>query len=203
MIIAWDVCDRVPRIAWQMGRDAGVMAFPGEKASDVLVQTVHDLRLQHGTIDKLAVLRGPGSFTGIRIGLATALGMQTALQIPCFGISKFQALARQLAEKSGLIVLHGPRQTLFTCVLQQGQLIGQPQQQELAAVDQSQPCFGDSPLASVQVEVVDVDYAAVCAAMAADLNDTSAYPLEPLYIRSADTTVGKPLIAKLLEGEPG
>lgn len=46
-------------------------------------------------IDQIAVSLGPGSFTGIRIGIATVLGLKTALRIPCFGVSALQAVARE------------------------------------------------------------------------------------------------------------
>jgi tRNA threonylcarbamoyl adenosine modification protein YeaZ len=44
-------------------------------------------------IDLIAVSRGPGSFTGIRIGLATALGLSRSLDIPCVGVPLFDAIA--------------------------------------------------------------------------------------------------------------
>ncbi|MDR1630899.1 MAG: tRNA (adenosine(37)-N6)-threonylcarbamoyltransferase complex dimerization subunit type 1 TsaB [Oscillospiraceae bacterium] len=47
-------------------------------------------------IDLVAVTTGPGSFTGIRIGVATAKGLAQPLSIPCFGISTLECIAYPL-----------------------------------------------------------------------------------------------------------
>ena len=44
----------------------------------------------------IAVADGPGSFTGLRIGMAAAKGMALALKIPIVGISTFEVIARRL-----------------------------------------------------------------------------------------------------------
>ncbi len=49
-----------------------------------------------GSIDRVAVTVGPGSFTGIRIGLATARAMGLALDIPVVGVSTLVAFAGPL-----------------------------------------------------------------------------------------------------------
>jgi len=45
----------------------------------------------------VAVAIGPGSFTGLRVGLAVAKGMALALKIPVVGISTFEVIARRLS----------------------------------------------------------------------------------------------------------
>ena len=58
-----------------------------------------------GSLTRLAVATGPGSFTGIRIGLAMARAMAVALGIPVVGVSTLAAFAAPLlsAPRSGII----------------------------------------------------------------------------------------------------
>ncbi len=55
------------------------------------------------TLDGFAVTRGPGSFTGLRIGISTLKGMVEATGKPMKGISTLRALAAQAADGSHLI----------------------------------------------------------------------------------------------------
>lgn len=49
-------------------------------------------------LEGLAVAVGPGSFTGLRIGMAVARGMVRALAVPAAGISTFEVIADRLAD---------------------------------------------------------------------------------------------------------
>lgn len=49
-------------------------------------------------MDRIAVTRGPGSFTGLRVGLAVARGLGLVLDVPVVGISTLAALAEDVSD---------------------------------------------------------------------------------------------------------
>jgi len=53
-------------------------------------------------LTRIAVTVGPGSFTGLRVGLSFAKGLATALSIPCVGVNTLEALAAS-ANATGLV----------------------------------------------------------------------------------------------------
>lgn len=55
------------------------------------------------TIDAIAVAKGPGSFTGLRIGTATVKGLGLALDKPVIGVPTVEGLAMNLYDTKGLI----------------------------------------------------------------------------------------------------
>ena len=66
-------------------------------------EVLKDAHLTITKMDAIAVGLGPGSFTGLRIGIATAKGLAIALNKPIAGIPTLDALAHSLSCTSGLI----------------------------------------------------------------------------------------------------
>ena len=54
-------------------------------------------------VDAVAVAEGPGSFTGVRIGVAAAKGFTWGGEIPCYGVSTLEAMAETLGVYEGYV----------------------------------------------------------------------------------------------------
>lgn len=74
------------------------ISFETRTHSETFMPLVHRVmeraKLTHDELDAYAVTVGPGSFTGIRIGLAAVKGMALAAGKPCIAVSSTEALAR-------------------------------------------------------------------------------------------------------------
>ncbi len=59
--------------------------------------------LKVSDIDRIAISEGPGSFTGLRIGMAAVKGLAWACDIPCCGVSTLAAAAEGVAHINGTV----------------------------------------------------------------------------------------------------
>ena len=76
--------------------------------SQTLMAMAEDLLKSAGLsvkdVEAVAVAAGPGSFTGVRIGVAAAKGLAWGGQLPCYGVSTLESMARNLGAWNGFVV---------------------------------------------------------------------------------------------------
>jgi tRNA threonylcarbamoyladenosine biosynthesis protein TsaB len=115
----------------------------GERVSraQTLLEDVDALLRQAGShpseLDRLAVGIGPGSFTGVRIGLAVARGLALSLDLPGSGVSTLDSLAA--GAPGALPVVDAKRREVFTLIDGEPRLL-MPQD---LPVDGGALCVGD------------------------------------------------------------
>jgi len=102
------------------------MAKTPLKYSERLIDWVDFLLKQHeigmGQVDCFAVAAGPGSFTGLRIGVAAAKAFGQAAGRPVIAVSSLQALAFRFRQFSSLVapVVDARRQQIYAAVYETG-----------------------------------------------------------------------------------
>jgi tRNA threonylcarbamoyladenosine biosynthesis protein TsaB len=112
-IFAFDTA--TTRASCALVRDGTVVGERLTKAREVLAaadELVREAGLEPGAIDGLVVGTGPGSFTGVRMGLATARGLALALDVPVAGVSTLAAYAGGtpvIDARRGEVFTEGPR----------------------------------------------------------------------------------------------
>lgn len=77
-----------------VGRTGDPTRTHGERLPGDLLAALGAAGLSLGDVDLCAVASGPGSFTGLRVGIATVQGLALSRQLPVVGIPTLKALAR-------------------------------------------------------------------------------------------------------------
>jgi tRNA threonylcarbamoyladenosine biosynthesis protein TsaB len=107
---------------------------PGSRPNHTrrLLELIHEVMERGGTgwpdIDRIAVGIGPGTFTGLRIGIATAQALSRARELPLVGVSTLHALALpasdETPDRAVMAVLDARRGEAFMAAWAPGHLPG-------------------------------------------------------------------------------
>jgi tRNA threonylcarbamoyladenosine biosynthesis protein TsaB len=140
LILAFDTATSVATSA--LVRDGRLLGERSSVAVRVLEDVdvlLRDAGVEPGELDALAIGIGPGSFTGVRMGLAAARGLAFSLDLPIAGVSTLAALAA--GAPGALPLIDAKRRELFT--LQDGEIVALP-----AAVFEApgRVCVGDGAI---------------------------------------------------------
>ena len=74
-----------------------------EKLHVFIEEILHENNVKFPDLTAVAVSQGPGSYTGLRIGVSSAKGFCYALNIPLIAIDTLQLLAKQVEIENGVI----------------------------------------------------------------------------------------------------
>ncbi|MCK4606025.1 MAG: tRNA (adenosine(37)-N6)-threonylcarbamoyltransferase complex dimerization subunit type 1 TsaB [candidate division Zixibacteria bacterium] len=106
--------DRLVKLSEQIGISHGRILI--KKISDLL----ESAGLDRGDLDGIVASTGPGSFTGLRVGLAAAKGIAVAIDIPIVGVSLFDVAAHRLGERDAYVVVPFKRDEYFVTLVTRG-----------------------------------------------------------------------------------
>jgi tRNA threonylcarbamoyladenosine biosynthesis protein TsaB len=191
LILAFDTATGVATSA--IVRDGETLAertsTPGRMLEDV-DELLREAAVEPASLDAIVVGTGPGSFTGLRMGLAAARALAFALDLPAAGVSTLDALAA--GAPAALPVIDARRREVFT--LADGEPVARlPAELEL---EPGTTCVGDGAVRyRDDLEALDavvppddselhVPRARLHAQLARDFGP--AEEVEPIYIRAPD-----------------
>lgn len=162
-----------------------------------------DVGIDYDALDRIAVTRGPGSFTGLRIGLAAARGIGLAAGKSVLGIDRFAIHFAQHKQQGRdlLVVLESRRAELFTRYYPAE---GEAQPPRLLSVEEISQEYKGALVAGDVYDLLRSSFDLTClalsleaevvsaAALAARANPTDpAFLPRPMYLRPPDVSFPK------------
>ena len=89
-----------------------------EKLHVFIVALLEENKITFQDVDAVAVSQGPGSYTGLRIGVSSAKGLCYALNIPLIAIDTLEVLARKISVEEGVVIpmIDARRMEVYTAI---------------------------------------------------------------------------------------
>lgn len=168
-----------------------------ERLMDVIGECFKQASLEYSDLGKVICTIGPGSFTGVRVGLSTARGIALGLSIPVIGVSSLAALAHE-ADAAGSLT--GSLATILDARREEAYVLWNDAAQVMR-YDALDGLFGDAEFVlcgsgaggflnssttprNILHELAAAPIATI-ARLGAGMNENAAPP-EPLYLRAPD-----------------
>lgn len=179
-----------------------------ERLLPMIEELLSEACIAYRDISRIAVTTGPGTFTGLRVGLSVARGLALSLGVPCTGLSGLEVLAAQAKKNEGIVhsVIKGRGGQVFYQVFE-----AEGGAKPAKALHKAVNIDADDARAAIETRSGYVIGSAVplvlgreagpedvidpiVLAKAAFPLDPDDYPPEPFYLREADAIAAKPII---------
>jgi tRNA threonylcarbamoyladenosine biosynthesis protein TsaB len=108
-----------------------------EKLHVFIDEILKETQLDFSDLKAIAVSQGPGSYTGLRIGVSTAKGLCYSLNIPLIAVDTLQTLAMQLKVEDGVVIpmVDARRMECYTAVFDNKHLLVRAIESEIITED--------------------------------------------------------------------
>ncbi|HEY4030098.1 MAG TPA: tRNA (adenosine(37)-N6)-threonylcarbamoyltransferase complex dimerization subunit type 1 TsaB [Caulobacteraceae bacterium] len=169
-----------------------------ERLAPMTAEVMAQAGLPFSALDRVGVTVGPGSFTGLRVGLAFAKGLGLALGKPCVGVGTLEALAAS-SPGPGLTaaVIDARREQVYLQAFESGRAVMAPDALPVAtAAARLAELWRGGPLrlvgpgapllAGIAPEVFVIERAAPDPLAVCALTADRTTPARPLYLRAPD-----------------
>jgi tRNA threonylcarbamoyladenosine biosynthesis protein TsaB len=188
---------------WRDGRLMDVRDFQSERAHNaVLFAPLASLLKEVEELECLVCGTGPGSYTGIRVGIAAAIGISIARKAPLIGLPSLLALRHADGLERYAVCGDARRGSWWWAEVENGRLVLPPQTEaaeataaraavwpgQIFTTDETSPPFCGATCTSPRAELLASRAGGLSGASIARL---AAQPVEPLYLGAAFVTQSK------------
>lgn len=182
-------------------RQEAMLRGQDAKLPDLVTAVLSDADTPLAKVDRFAVVTGPGSFTGIRVGVAFARGLALATSKPCVGVTTMEASLPSGQQGSAIVALQAqkrPPDITFWCqTFRTGEATAAPTEMlaaDLARLVTERPhaLFGEIDTLMSHVPQQFVQAASPTASQAARVAmrlDPDTRPARPTYVRAPDAAL--------------
>lgn len=170
-----------------------------ERLMELVDAVLKEARVERKDIDFAACMKGPGSFTGLRIGMAAAKGMAVALGIPLYAVPTFDCIASSRSSWPGTVIplIDAKQSRWYAAAFKHGKRLSAdldasvPEIAEIARAAGNGPALVCGPDAPRALELL--------------ARDTPAldYILDPAYRRGASRELGFLALSRAEAGDRG
>lgn len=141
------VCLATEGVPIAIQENASAQYSHAEELHPFIAEILESAGMKMADLDAVAVSKGPGSYTGLRIGVSAAKGLCYALDIPLISISTLKALAAQISPETGYVipVLDARRMEVYSAVFDRELKQVREIRAEVISEDSFQKYLNESP----------------------------------------------------------